>query len=115
VARRLSYTLADCVARHEAYPQRFQLKPWHERTRLRQGHIVKLIFEAVHPRPGIPKGERMWVRVTQVFGSGSNVTYEGVLDNIPTVIPGLRYGATVHFGPQHVADIFPLRETPMRH
>jgi hypothetical protein len=73
------------------------------RYTLKVGDFAKLRFVPDVWRPGLPSGERMWVRVTRVHGKNE---YTGKLDNVPAVLSGIRLGQSLHFvGSQVLAVI----------
>lgn len=97
----MHYTLDDGEQIHREAPATFWLPDAADRSALRPGQIVKLIFrieleDTVHV-------ERMWVRVTGREGG----IYAGELDNGPYCTTELRSGAQVRFEPRHVIDIYP--------
>lgn len=89
------YTLKNCASMAKSHPDTFHIPSLQERKSLAVGSFAKLIFVTSDG-----DGERMWVQVTK-----SGATYRGALDNDPVVISGLRRGAAVTFGPQHVCAI----------
>jgi hypothetical protein len=98
--------LLDAEAQHEAFPDTFPIPTIAERTSLRTGDMVKLVF-VLDPPPGSgPNAERMWVEVSTARPDGS---YEGWLTNRPVVIENLAPSTLVAFEPRHVAGIA-LRE-----
>jgi hypothetical protein len=74
--------------------------------RLRRGDLAKLGF-MLEPLldPG-PTTERMWVEITN---AGPELV--GRLANDPVYLNEIPIGTEVHFGPQHVFDIRPIRDT----
>lgn len=52
--------------------------------------------------------ERLWVEVVARDGDA----YQGELENHPTFIRGLKNGAPVTFGPEHVFAVMTPRSTP---
>lgn len=104
----MKYKLADCEARSLAY-KNFEVPTYADRTTLRVGDLAKLVFE-FDPLPNGCNGERMWVRIT----TASPGAYTGQLVTHPTLSAhhGLRYGAPLDFGPEHVAAIERGRARP---
>lgn len=99
------WRLANVVERNQDSPD-FKIPPVFLRENLVPGYCAKLVFEMARPSLGIGS-ERMWV----IVKSKSDGMYEGTLDNDPEYINTLTIGATVKFGPEHVADILkPLKK-----
>jgi hypothetical protein len=101
----MNYQLANAATRSRRHPSTFKIPSEHERANLLVGSQAKLIFEA--PEGQEPRGERLWVRVTQVLGASALFrAYRGVLDDDPVAFHDvLKPGAVVEFGPDHVCDI----------
>lgn len=80
------------------------MPPADQRRRLEVGAVVKLGFELTGGKlkHGLG-GERMWVRISEI-ASAVPRTYVGKLESRPVVI-GLKYGAEITFGVEHVIDI----------
>ena len=96
------WSLLDAAAQHEAEPDSFPIPSLAERSELRPGDKVKLVF-VLDPAPSSgPNAERMWVEVSRARADGS---YEGWLTNEPAVITSLRPSAVIGFEQQHVAGI----------
>ena len=89
-----AWTLANVDERHAANPKTFHVPPLWRRQQFAPGTVVKLLFE------DDGGGERLWVRVQE----RSDGRYRGTLDADPVAIAGLRRGARVDFGPEHIAD-----------
>ena len=94
--------LLDAEAQHEAFPDTFPIPSAEERTALRAGDMVKLVFVLDPPPSSGPNAERMWVEVRAARPDGG---YEGWLTNRPKVITSLEPSAVVAFDPKHVAGI----------
>ena len=94
--------LLDAEAQHEAFPDTFPIPSTEERTALRAGDMVKLVFVLDPPPSSGPNAERMWVEVRAARPDGG---YEGWLTNRPKVITSLEPSAVVAFDPKHVAGI----------
>jgi hypothetical protein len=89
--------LLDAEQRHRADPDTFSIPRSDVRRGLVPGDLVKLLFGVGPGDP--PPAERMWVVVLEAEGG----RYLGRLDNEPQVISDLRLGASIPFGPEHVA------------
>lgn len=94
----MSYHLDSAEERYRLNPVSFRIPTRATRESLRVGCFAKLLF-----RSG-DDGERMWVQVAQILGSGSSVRYRGPLNTKPIRLP-LEEGTEVEFGPEHIADI----------
>lgn len=94
--------LLDAESQHAAFPDTFPIPSLDERTALRTGDMVKLVFVLDPPPLEGPNAERMWVEVRSAQPDGS---YEGWLTNTPVVITSLETSALVAFEPRHVAGI----------
>jgi len=93
--------LQDVEASHREAPRTFSIPRSDQRSGLKPGDVVKLIFEADRPSERGFTAERMWVQVLEAGSSG----YVGALDNQPSFLSNLQPGDRVPFGPQHVAAL----------
>ena len=91
--------LDDVEEAHRRAPRTFSIPRSDQRSALKVGDMVKLVFLADRPSSEGHTAERMWVEVTEV-GDG---TYVGALDNQPTFLSGLNPGDSVTFEARHVA------------
>jgi len=91
-------SLRNAEASHRENPVTFSIPRSDERRNLREGDVVKMIFEPCQPGES---AERMWVIVKQKLPDG----YIGALDNIPATIENLEAGEEFKFGPEHVIAI----------
>ncbi|MCU1358028.1 MAG: hypothetical protein JWM89_3446 [Acidimicrobiales bacterium] len=94
--------LLDAEAQHAAFPDTFPIPTAPERSELRTGDMVKLVFVLDPPPTSGPNAERMWVEVRSAHRDG---TYDGWLTNKPVVISSLEPSALVAFEARHVAGI----------
>lgn len=99
---REGWTLESAVSRSEANPNTFLIPSQHERTTLKAGQGVKLIFW-IQGDEEFPVCERMWVLIEQCLADGN---YVGLLESDPQTESDLRTGQRLVFGPEHVAEIF---------
>lgn len=90
----MNYKLASGVEQHQKSPETFWIPSDSKKSEVSPGDFVKLVFE------GQPR-ERMWVRVTARDGD----SISGTLSNTPRGQPGLKYGAVIEFGPDHIIEI----------
>jgi hypothetical protein len=97
------WALESAVERHLADPDRFNIPSAEERSSLRVGSRVKLLFLLVVQGDGNApiQCERMWVTVTEVSADA----YVGSLDSLPATSAVLQPGDIVAFIPDHVAAI----------
>lgn len=86
---------------HRENPRTFGIPRRAERTSLRVGQLVKLIFLDPDPPEGGWQAERMWVEITALEGG----RYRGRLDNEPRQLR-MEVGEEVAFGPEHVASVW---------
>lgn len=105
----MNYTLEDAEARHRESPRTFGLPRLAERTSLRIGQLVKLIFIDPDPPERGYHAERMWVEITAV----EKGRYRGRLDNQPRQLD-LTVGDEIVFEPRHVASVY-VRENERGH
>lgn len=98
----VDFRLADGEDLNRQAPRTFFIPTRAERDALRADDLVKLLFEVVDPRDGMPTAERMWVRVVERDGE----EYVGILDSQPNAITTLRPGSRIRFGAEHVIAIF---------
>ena len=97
----MTWTLASAESRAAEHAS-FKIPSRAEREGLRVGDFAKLIFiESVEGGP--LHGERMWVEIARV--EGTHYRYRGLLRNTPVQIQDLDAGASIEFGPEHVADL----------
>jgi hypothetical protein len=92
-----SWTLANAEHRASEWVDTFKIPPREERERLVVGDLVKLVFLDHKQR-----GERMWVEITAA--GVVEPRYQGRLRDDPVQITGLRYGAVIRFGPEHITE-----------
>jgi hypothetical protein len=98
----VGYHLQNVEEHHREYPRTFSIPRSEQRHALSVGQLVKLVFiEGTSAQDGA-RVERMWVEVKEVHGQ----QYTGVLDNNPAYITDLEVGATITFGPEHVAALY---------
>jgi len=95
------WELESAEDRHARHPAQFEIPSREERTGLREGARVKLLFLIRDVSDGTEGCERMWVTIDRVTGA----TYEGILDSQPATTDVLQPGDRIAFGPEHVATI----------
>lgn len=95
----MKWYVEDARALHEAAPYTFYIPSEAELGQLKVGDFVKLIFTTEQALPDGFRGERMWVRITEINGD----QLKGVLDNEPTRIP-IQSGTVLSFGLQHICQ-----------
>lgn len=102
------WELQSGVARSELYPATFHIPDAAIRRTLKQGDVVKLMFEYVYPEDcdeeDMCGGERMWVEITGLRGP----YFVGQLRNSPICVADwhdLDFGSEVIFLPEHVIDV----------
>lgn len=106
------WELESAVERHRRAPRTFSIPTAGERANLAVGSLVKLLFLILgRDETGSPyvQGERMWVVVEEV---GDRPRYRGTLESRPRTAGAIQRGATVWFGPEHVAAVFIPRRDP---
>jgi hypothetical protein len=96
------WTLESAVSRSEANPNTFLIPAPSERSSLKVGQGVKLVFW-IQGDEDFPVCERMWVVVVERLQDGN---YVGQLESMPETEASLRLGQRMVFGPDHVAEIF---------
>ncbi|MEL7122813.1 MAG: DUF2185 domain-containing protein [Bacteroidota bacterium] len=69
-------------------------------SQLQKGNLVKLTFVFDSDNDEHPRGERMWVKVTEV----STDHFKGELDNHPFYLHELYAGDTIQFEHKHIID-----------
>lgn len=97
--------LQNVEASHREAPRTFSIPRSDQRSQLKVGALVKLIFQADGPSAKGFTAERMWVQVVEIRASG----FVGALDNQPSFLSNLQPGDRIAFGPEHVAA---LRASP---
>ncbi len=95
------WTLESAVSRSEANPNTFVVPSQSERSSIKVGPGVKLVFW-IQGRKQFPICERMWVVVEEVIANGE---YVGRLESKPATKANLIPGQRLIFGPDHVAEI----------
>ena len=108
VADDVSYVLDDGEQLHREFPDTFGIPSAKDRTNLKPGQIVKLMFRITAGKEELV--ERMWVIVARKDGSG----FVGELDNQPTLTDKMRPGMPVRFEPRHVIDIYSKQVQPSK-
>ena len=88
--------LTDGVEWNKKHPDTFWVPDETEKSSIKPGDFVKLMFEG-HP----DGGERMWVEVTSVNGE----MLRGTLANQPVIVGGVNYGSQLRFHASNVIDI----------
>ncbi len=85
---------------------------YEERTKLKIGDMVKLLFLLVGEDETGPivQRERMWVTVREVKGTG----YVGMLESLPRTSDVLAPEDLIVFEPEHVAAVL-IRKADPRH
>jgi hypothetical protein len=88
---------------HAQHPDTFSIPSREERTTLRVGARVQLVFLLRGTPRGQPviQGERMWVTIQKVQGG----RYVGTLTSDPATSRVLQPGDQIEFGPEHVACV----------
>jgi len=95
-----SWKLEDAQKIADEFPYTFH-KPSNEVvSQLKEGNVVKLIFEFESGDPEAPGAERMWVEITEV----KNGLFSGLLDNDPVYIKDLKHKDPVEFRECHIID-----------
>jgi hypothetical protein len=101
------WELESAEDRHAQYPTKFEIPSREQRTELREGARVKLLF-LIREADGIVGCERMWVTIDRVTGP----TYEGILESQPATTDALHPGDRIAFGPEHVASVWVSASDP---
>ena len=106
------WELESAVACHQQHPGKFNIPSEEERTHLRVGDLVKLLFllSGTDETGAFVQGERMWVTVQTVAAT----RYTGMLESLPESSTVLQPGDIVTFTSEHVAAIF-VPKTDPRH
>jgi hypothetical protein len=106
------WELESAEDRHARDPGQFEIPGREERTDLRPGARVVLLFRFRQPGDGDESTscEKMVVCIDGIAGA----MYEGVLESQPVTSRALQSGERVKFGPEHVATIM-IPGTDPRH
>lgn len=100
-----SWHLEDAAAIAKASKYTFY-KPSDELiSRIKVGHIVKLIFRFEYEEQKY-SGERMWVIVTKIHHG----KFTGILDNDPYYIKDLKHKDVIEFEAKHIIQVHDLEE-----
>jgi hypothetical protein len=95
-----SWKLEDAQKIADEFPYTFH-KPSNEVvSQLKEGNLVKLIFEFESDDPDTPRAERMWVEITKVESG----LFSGRLDNDPAHIKDIKYRDPIEFRECHIID-----------
>ena len=86
-------------------PKTFFIPSITEINELKEGNIVKLIFDLVDPEDDDPGAERMWVIIKKTKNL-LNKKYVGILDNDPIYISSLKSGDSIEFYKENIASIY---------
>lgn len=92
-----SYTLVDGNARHEKYPDTFEMPSEAARAAVQPGDCVKVGLEVEGGA-----GERMWF---QVISRGVD-SFIGILGNNPVVIEDIKRGDELSFESKNILCIW---------
>jgi hypothetical protein len=95
---------------HAQHPDTYHIPSRQERSSLRIGNRVKLVFLFLTQRKGqeIIQGERMWCTIVEV----NDGRYVGTLDNCPVTSEVVQPGDRIEFGPEHIATVLIPRTDP---
>jgi len=107
------WTLDNAERRRAEAPGTFHIPSQAERTSLRVGQMVQLLFLFLNEETdGSPiiECEKMWVTIREASGRG----YEGTLESLPVASTALAPEASIRFGPEHVSAVY-IRKTDPRH
>ena len=96
------WELESAAARHTADPGTFRIPAVGERSDMRSGDLVKLLFLLAGEDASGPYVKCEWMWVVEESSEGG---YVGRLDNDPVTSGELGAGDRVSFGPDHVAAI----------
>lgn len=99
------YELVSGEEMNRLYPETFSIPPLSQRSTMRPGRSVKLIFQFEVPDSDGTLGEateRMWVTVVGRVGE----MYVGELDNDPRCTQTVKSGARFNFLAEHIIDVF---------
>lgn len=94
------YTLDNASETNAQFPDTFPIPSTLERTSLKVGDLVKLLFRIRTQDTTLV--ERMWVRVEEVL---NETEYVGILDNDAFSNPEIRSGLCVEFAADDVVEI----------
>lgn len=97
------WCLESGLERHLLHPESFEIPSEAERTSLKPGDFVKLIFVVQVDDDEEPIVDRMWVVVREA----ADGAYFGLLDNEPEIDENDEFwlGTEVPFGPEHVIAV----------
>lgn len=104
------WELESAEERHALAPQSFHIPSRNERTALKLGQRVQLLFLMLVDGADPPEiqCEKMWVTIDRITSSG----YLGILDSMPASSDALSPGDSVEFGPQHVCSVLITKDDP---
>lgn len=105
-----NWHLDDVEKAAQAFPDSFFIPSKEEKQSLVAGKRVQLHFILDNPKEKEPRAERMWVTISKVLLLKQG--YEGVLNNQPKYIKGLKAGDKIKFQPKHIAQVFIARDDP---
>lgn len=102
----ITCTLDDIEEYKKEFGEQFHVPDQHDRTSLKKGDIVKLIFRFEDDSSEFASVERMWVVITGTcLGK-----YTGYLNNHPSTVDTTKDGDLVNFDYRHILEIY--RESP---
>lgn len=104
------WELESAEERNRQNPNSFGIASLEERSSLKPGAVVKLLFLFMNTEDGrkIIDCERMWVTILEVRGG----KYVGRLDDSPATSGVIALGEVVEFGPEHIATVTIPRTDP---
>ncbi len=98
----LGFRLGNGEELNASHPRTFFIPSRTQRETVTAGDLVKLLFEPDGQEDGLPRGERMWVQVTQTHDG----SYVGTLDNSPQYLTAIKLGDQIAFRPEHILAIW---------
>lgn len=107
------WTLDNAEQRHAEAPATFHIPDRTERTSLRVGQKVQLLFLFLNEQPDgteVVDCEKMWVTILEVRSG----RYRGQLESLPHTSTALVPLDEIRFGPEHVAAVL-IPKTDPRH
>ncbi|MGB2552192.1 DUF2314 domain-containing protein [Campylobacter sp. MOP51] len=98
----IKFSLDNTEEYEKEFGKEFKIPPKNERTALKKGDLVKLIFRFEDTNSDFPQVERMWVMVDEA----KDGCFIGILDNEPFTKDSIEAGDLIKFDHTNVLEIY---------
>jgi hypothetical protein len=105
-----NWELENVEKKAKENPDQFFIPSTDERKNQKIGDIVRLHFILKEKGPGLPRAERMWVKIFEIDNKGNN--FKGYLTSQPKYIKGLKADDVISFNIANIAQVIIKRTDP---